>query len=66
MYGVNVVSVGLLLSLLLCAGSCTRMQSHGRATNLLATGLVATSTITHATPASFVAHVPSRSQEGVP
>lgn len=29
----------------------------------LATGLVATSTITHATPASFAAHVPSRAQE---
>jgi hypothetical protein len=40
MYGVNVVSVVLLLSLLLCAGSCTRMQSHDRTTDLLATGLV--------------------------
>lgn len=29
----------------------------------LSTGLVATSTITHATPASFIAHVPSRKQE---
>jgi alkaline phosphatase len=29
----------------------------------LATGLVATSTITHATPASFAAHVPSRAME---
>jgi len=29
----------------------------------LATGLVATSTITHATPASFIAHVSSRKQE---
>lgn len=28
-----------------------------------ATGIVATSSVTHATPASFVAHVPSRSQE---
>lgn len=29
----------------------------------LATGLVATSSITHATPASFAAHVPSRAEE---
>lgn len=29
----------------------------------MATGLVATSTITHATPASFASHVPSRSDE---
>ncbi len=29
----------------------------------IATGLVATSTITHATPASFIAHVPSRRME---
>lgn len=29
----------------------------------LATGLIATSAITHATPASFIAHVPSRDQE---
>ena len=28
-----------------------------------ATGIVATSSVTHATPASFVAHVPSRAQE---
>ncbi len=28
-----------------------------------ATGIVSTSSVTHATPASFVAHVPSRSQE---
>lgn len=33
-------------------------EEHG-----LATGLVATSTITHATPASFIAHQPSRSME---
>lgn len=33
-------------------------EQHG-----LATGLIATSTITHATPASFIAHVPLRSEE---
>jgi len=33
-------------------------EAHG-----MATGVVATSSVTHATPAAFIAHVPSRSQE---
>src|SRR3990172_9285531 len=40
MYGVKIVSVALLLSLILCAGSCTQVQSRDRDTDLLATGLV--------------------------
>ena len=40
MYGVKVVSTLLLLSVVLCAGSCVSMQARGRDTDLLATGLV--------------------------
>ena len=37
---------------------CELAQAHG-----MKTGIVATSTITHATPASYYAHVPNRGQE---
>jgi len=40
MYGVKVVSVLLLLSLVLCAGSCAGTRAHARDSDLLATGLV--------------------------
>lgn len=40
MYGVKVVSVLVLLSLVLCAGSCAGTQAHTRDADLLATGLV--------------------------